>query len=552
MTISANYPSVAPSLELNFAQSGVLDPRVTFSRPTTATYYDAYTSAVAEQNLLLQSQTFGTTWVTTNGTLGTGVTDPAGGTTAYSLTATSANATVYQTLTLTANPYTVSFYIQRVTGTGTINLTLDGTNMTAVSITSSWVRYTATATPTAGSHTVGIQVTTSGDVINIWGAQLEQRSSVTAYNATTTTAITNYIPVLQTASTNQPRFDHDPVARTSLGLLIEEQRTNLLVQSAFASSWPATRSSVALTSNIAPDGTQTAVSLIEDSSNNSHYINQSATVSSGAFYTASVYAKANQRGYLTLLVIGSTASSNTFFNLISGTVVSTSANATSNITSVGNGWYRCSITVTTNATTAGLYPGISADGISSSYQGNGYSGLYIWGAQLEAGAFPTSYIPTVASQVTRSADSASMTGTNFSSWFNISQGNFYCEFNQPNNVSASQRILWVGTSSSQQLFDAYTVNTGVWFNNGTIALNFGTFTPNATTKTAINYAVGAYAGVVNGGTVYTNSANTVNASNVLWIGSYLGGIAQLNGRIKKLAYYPIALSSSALQALTGS
>jgi hypothetical protein len=72
--------------------------------------------------------------------------------------------------------------------------------------------------------------------------------------------------------------------------------------------------------------------------------------------------------------------------------------------------------------------------------------IYAWGAQVEAGAFATSYIPTVASQVTRSADSAVMTGTNFSSWYNASEGTFYCEAATVDIVS-NKGIWSVGDAS---------------------------------------------------------------------------------------------------------
>ena len=173
MTISANYPNLRPSLLLDFANERALDSRITFSRSTTAVYYDGKTSALAEQNLFLYSQTFGNAaWVSTNNTITTGITDPAGTTTAQTLTASAGNSTFYQTVTLTATANTVSFYVQRVTGTGTINFTLDGTNFTAISApTGSWARYNITATPTAGAKTVGIQIVTSGDAINIAFAQ---------------------------------------------------------------------------------------------------------------------------------------------------------------------------------------------------------------------------------------------------------------------------------------------------------------------------------------------------------------------------------------------
>ena len=170
------FPTIRPTLNLDFVNSKVLDPRITFVRDTTATYYDGQTTAMAEQNLLLYSQLFSNAvWVATTSTLVAAVVAPDTTTTAFSMTATATASTLYQTVTTSNTPYTLSFYIQRVIGTGAINLTLDGTTLTAQTITGSWGRYSVTLTPSAAAHTIGIHIATSGDVINIWGAQLENR-----------------------------------------------------------------------------------------------------------------------------------------------------------------------------------------------------------------------------------------------------------------------------------------------------------------------------------------------------------------------------------------
>ena len=121
------------------------------------------------------------------------------------------------------------------------------------------------------------------------------------------------------------------------------------------------------------------------------------------------------------------------FNLSTGTASGTGAS----IVSVGNGWYLCIGTVTVNTTgSTGINFSIN-NGSTNSYTGDGYSGIYLWGAQLEAGAFPTSYIPTTSASVTRNADVASMTGTNFSSWYRQDAGCFYAEYAPVYTASAS-------------------------------------------------------------------------------------------------------------------
>ena len=527
------YPTTQPSLNLDFANTKQLDPRITFVRNSTAAYYDGQTSALAEQNLLLQSNTFSNAaWVATNGTVASGVTDPAGTTTAFSFTATGV-ATLYQTLTTTATPYTLSFYIQRVTGTGAVNLTLDGTTLTAQTITGSWARYSVTATPTAASHTIGIQLAVITDSVNIFSSQLENRSSMTAANITTTAPITNYIPVLMTAPAGVARFDCDPITRNSLGLLIEESRVNSLdFSSSFATSggsqnnWADTNITRTAAAFVAPDSTQVGIQFTASAANAT--VISTAAVGTSLARTFSVWLKR-----------------------ISGTGV---INYT-----LDNGatWIAQTITSTVTrytftATTANQQVGFQIVTANDS--------IGIWGAQLEAGSFATSYIPTVASTVTRAADLASMTGTNFSSWYNQSEWSFYLESNSTvntvtanavqlfasvpflvtanvvNNTTAGQpRFITQGSTTVSQIAGAivagstnkYSVTTKPGSGNNILALN-GTVLATTASPAWMNVPTG----------LYLYDANTNGSAN------------GLNGHIKKLSYYPVALSSNNLVALT--
>jgi hypothetical protein len=220
--------------------------------------------------------------------------------------------------------------------------------------------------------------------------------------------------LIQTAAVNAARFDHDPVTLESKGLLIEEGRTNLLQRSEnFANTfWTKTRSSIQSSATTAPDGTTTADKLIEDASaSNTHLIGSTVTPPSTP-HTLSVFAKKGERDFIVLRLGGQ----NDFFNLNTG-VALTNINSPT-ITNYGNGWYRC--TVTNSLGTQGSYR-MSADGITDSYTGDGTSGIFIWGAQLEAGSFPTSYIPTTTSALARSADVCSITGADFDSFYNNNQ-----------------------------------------------------------------------------------------------------------------------------------
>ena len=565
MTISANYPSINPSLLLDFANSVALDPRVSLIRAGTGTYYDGSTSAVAEQNFFLYSQTLGNAaWVSTNNTITTSITDPASGTTAQTLTASAGNSTFYQTVTLTATAYTVSFYVQRVTGTGTINFTLDGTNFTAITApTGSWVRYSITATPTAGAKTVGIQIVTSGDAINIAFGQLENRSGASGYIATATAAVTNYISQLLTAVANQPRFDFNPTTRQSLGLLIEEQKTNVVTYSqAFDNAaWGKTNVTIIPSANIAPDGTLTASLMTNNSTNGEH--NFSAGPFSTAIRTLSIYAKAGSASFLGLSIYGLSTRC-AVFDLGTG-AVSSVVGGYASITSVGNGWYRCSFHDPGGLNYCVVYMGeTAAQAVAqTSYIGTNKN-IYVWGAQHENGSFPTSYIKTDASSVTRAQDYIAI-GT--SSWFNNNQCTIYCSFDTAsvgtNSPSMTYWSIENGTSLGYYANKASGSSTLTVF-QGSASASAGTISaiPTGSLYTAkqqnaysYNNTSGSLAasGLLNGGSVGTITPAPISFTpTACLLGRQISITNPMTGHICKFAYYPIATTTAQMQALTGS
>jgi hypothetical protein len=375
--------------------------------------------------------------------------------------------------------------------------------------------------------------------------------------------------VLRTAAADAPRFDHNPVTGESLGLLIEEQRTNLLVRSEEfnEAAWTKTRASITANAIVAPDGTLTADKLVEDTTaSNTHFINRSVTVSGSTNYTLSVFTKAGERS-LVFLRFGPNASiegglgASAAFDLSAGVILGAQA-GTATISNVGNGFYRCSLTALTASGVTSTQPEIRllppgwAWGATSNYTGDGTSGIYIWGAQLEAGAFPTSYIKTEASQVTRSADVAVMTGTNFSSWYRQDEGALLVDYSRPWAVPSSAifpRTASIGTAGS---------NSNVIELNGAINGEIFTVRAGNVDQAAILSAVsgsgrhaGAYklddfAAALSGTLATPDTSGTVPTVNQLVIGNRQDGIRALNGHIRKLAYYPRRLSNAQLQALT--
>jgi hypothetical protein len=215
---------------------------------------------------------------------------------------------------------------------------------------------------------------------------------------------------IQRATTNVPRFDHDPLSRRSLGLLSEVERTNLLLRSEeFNVTWAVANVGISINTEIAPDGKLTADKVFENTANASHVIQQNVTTSA-ATHSFSCYAKASERAFVQLLCT-TIANANAFFDLTTGTVGTVGVAATASIQAVENGWYRCSIVFAATAASNIFRLTLSTDGTTISYTGDGTSGIFLWGAQVEAASTPSTYIPTTSAAVTRTADSAVIDGT---------------------------------------------------------------------------------------------------------------------------------------------
>jgi hypothetical protein len=314
--------------------------------------------------------------------------------------------------------------------------------------------------------------------------------------------------LIEVVPANVPRFDHDPITGQSLGLLIEESRQNLLTYSQnhkIVGTWinSASISNNNTSETLAPDGTNTATKLIGNSGERTRQsVYQRVSVTSGTTYTFSVFLKAAERRYVCIWFDNFNVSQGPFYgasnyiDLQTGTIPYEGTSGAIKIIPYPNGWYRLYVTATPTITgsfnfnTAIGTPNNYADTSipnTFKYTGDDRSGVYIWGSQVEAGAFPTSYIPTSGSQVTRSADNASMTGTNFSNWYNQSEGTIvistdklysgnFDAYSHPYSInngvsSGSEVTLYTLPSSTsftnygisnggRQVFDYQTINIG--------------------------------------------------------------------------------------------
>jgi hypothetical protein len=263
--------------------------------------------------------------------------------------------------------------------------------------------------------------------------------------------------LIKTAATDTPRFDHNPATGESLGLLVEEARTNLLTYSEQFNNlaWSKFRLTVTQDAAIAPNNTITADKLVPNNGTTTGACYSLVTVTIGNSYVVSVYIKAAELGFAFVAnnTRVSTTDAGVCVNLSTGAITNAGASGTYVVTNAGNGWWRVSCATTSTSSNAffEIYP-LAAAGTWNSSTGDGTSGIYIWGAQLEAGAFPTSYIPTTTASVTRSADVASIAGSNFSRWYNQSEGTMFGSIRTRAPASASNGFLFQftdGTSNNR-------------------------------------------------------------------------------------------------------
>jgi hypothetical protein len=339
-----------------------------------------------------------------------------------------------------------------------------------------------------------------------------------------------------------------------LGLLIEQSITNLFLYSQTlnnAGAWAIANATLIASANIAPDGTQTMYQLIPSASSAFTNLQQAITATAQA-YTTSYYVKYNGIQFVQILFGGGLTTNYANFDLING-IVTGGTYTSATITSVGNGVYRITTTNTFAATTSGVYLSAIPTGTSArttNYTGNGYSGIYIWGAQLEALSFPTSYIATTSVALARGADSASMTGTNFSSWFNIAQGTFFTIVNSP----YGGRAFAVDGGPNPRLIDLnFTGTQWIVYTNVGGGVQSAILTSTGTVSVATTYGSNGVIGVGNGNTPITitssNAILTASQANKLEIGAW-NGSSQTNGWIKKLVYYPVQFTSAENQEIT--
>jgi hypothetical protein len=426
-------------------------------------------------------------------------------------------------------------------GTGGINVAANTTaTLTRVSVSSTGLSFNP------GAVTPGIRFSFTASqavnaIIRIGGPQFEYAPTVGTYVPTTGAINT--------------------VGAIPLGLLIEEQRTNVLLQSTLATSWFTSYVTEVANAAIAPDGTLSAASITQDTLNAEHYTQQTPAIAANVVYALSIFVKPfGAQRYVNLSLYDNTTipnSASAVFDLQNGTVTATANNGTATgsagtVTAGLNGWYRIILTATPSAAANTgvlaricLFNGPTTS--SNSFTGDGVSGVFAWGADLQAGAFATSYIPTTSAAATRAADTATMP---VGPWFNPNAGTWAAQFitegafvngaiiGQSNN---RVRPLYVGSGNTVAQYDT---------TNNVATAN--TFALRSVVKAASSWASNVGMTVLNGGTVASGTMTAGYPSLAAGVKFFSDGNAVDNtsGWLGRVRYWPRALSSAELQGDT--
>ena len=358
--------------------------------------------------------------------------------------------------------------------------------------------------------------------------------------------------LIETVESGLPRIDY--FNNTNGALLLEPSRTNLITYSEdFTDTiWYANIPDIVSSNTIiSPKGDLTADKLTENTTTNAFSCRYSNAVSytSGSKYTTSIFAKTNGRDLMIRSYNGS-SDIDTIFDLSNGIVLSGND---AKIEDFGNGWYRCSHTITAQSTINTAYSAsfILVNNSSITYQGDGTSGLYLWGAMLEEGSYATSYIPTTGSAVTRAAETCNNAGN--STVFNDSEGTLYAELKSFNSGVSGSICLSNGTLNQRVQLVMHSSGFIYGFiNNSTNSQTITSSISNNDSfhKIAVKFSSTSCALWIDGVQIGSNSNNySLSGVNELAF-NVLTATEIFYGKCRDMRVYNTALTDQELQALT--
>jgi len=356
--------------------------------------------------------------------------------------------------------------------------------------------------------------------------------------------------LLKTATTNEPRFDHNPTTGESLGLLVEEARTNLVrnntMVGAVAGSpgtpptngWVITNNAT-YTSSIIGTGIENGINYIDI-----QYVIAAGAAASGGIIYADTPAGSPSTAY----------TGSYYLKLVSGTSPQARFVWQDNVSTYNRTLFDLTSTLTrytdTLTTAAGAALARFALGFAASPSGATFV-IRVGLPQTEQGAFATSVIPTTSATVTRAADVASITGSNFSSWYNQTEGTVFADAISPATSTAIFAISDGSTNNRIQIETGGSNRRYRITSSGTARYdNTVSYTFNTSGKSSCGYSALSSNHATNGVLASDAATSPLPVVDRLFIGANAAGALYNNGTIKRLTYWPTRLSNTTLQQIT--
>ena len=350
------------------------------------------------------------------------------------------------------------------------------------------------------------------------------------------------------------RQDHDPASGTPRGFLIEGERTNLLARSAgFGEVVWTKQGAIIASGRTAPDGTQDAALLREDSSTGFHQMTQSVAVAGGAMVTLSLFVKPAGRTRLALLLSSGGDYAQGSFDLAAGSASINQGGAgtalSARIIPLAGGWARCTLTGSIAGETSYLAacrllnPG-------GSYAGDGTSGMLVWGAQAEAGPDASSYIPTAGDPATRATDSARLTLD-----VSLTEGTLLAAYRSRRAGSVAIAGLNDGTANNaiELRHGAGGARLGAIIAGGAeqAALSTGSPAADSASVAGIAFTAGDAAAAADGAAAVTGTPGALPAFTGLDLGQRPAG-ETLDGHLARVQLYDRRLTDTELEGASAS
>jgi len=360
----------------------------------------------------------------------------------------------------------------------------------------------------------------------------------------------------RTAEGTLTQFSSNALRLTSAGLLVEDARTNIILQSTALNNASWTNYQCTLTSGFsAPDGTTTGYSYVENTVNDSHQLSQAANITSGTArpFTVSVYLKQLSGNRLIRLSHMDQSANGYLFEINASWVVTVTAtgsgasNPSYTLTPMANGWYLFTATVTCLTTSTNQRVQLNLENAveNSVYTGDGSSGWYVWGPQIEEAAFASSYIPTTSTSATRAADSIAISGA-AQTIIAAATGSIVAQIGTQGGIGFAANV--VDSNGTNVLgFNAS--------NNGLASLVATLATGNTANRSAGDDKLGlAWSGagrsiVLNGGTVATD-ASAQTPSSTQKLGSANATSNFIYAYVERLTLWNSKLADATLQGFT--